>query len=149
MWQDLVGRRSRPVTNWVERGAVRAFARAIGDPNPLYVDEEAARVSRYGRLIAPPTFPITLDYGEIEGLTLPSAGLIHGSQSFDYNRPLYVGETLSCYTVFDKTFDKKGALGLMTFMVFNRVGEDEAGDVVFTTSGTLIVTEAAKRGVEG
>ncbi len=75
MWQELVGRRSNTVSNWVERGAVRKFAQAIGDDNPLYYDEDAAQQSRYGRLIAPPTFPITFDYGAIAGLTLPTARL--------------------------------------------------------------------------
>src|SRR5690606_25527675 len=100
MWQSLAGRRSRPVVNWAERGAVRRFAEAIGDPNPLYLDEEAARKSRSGRSIAPPTFPQTFDYGTIEGLCLPDSGLIHGEQRCDYVRPLFVGEEITCYRVF-------------------------------------------------
>src|SRR5271166_3798802 len=40
----------------VERGAIRRFAEAIGDPNPLFHDEVAARRSRFGGIIAPPTF---------------------------------------------------------------------------------------------
>ncbi len=147
MWQELVGQRSHAVANWVERGAVRKFAAAIGDTNPLYHDEEAARRSRHGRLIAPPTFPITFDYGMIEGLTLPTAGLIHGSQLFEYNRPIYVGEELRCYTVLEHTFDKSGSMGKMTFMVFARIGEDDAGAEVFKTSATLIVSEAVKKGM--
>ncbi len=147
MWQELVGRRASPVRNWVERGAVRKFAEAIGDDNPLYYDEEAARRSRYGRLIAPPTFPITFDYGSIEGLALPVAGLIHGSQLFEYSRPLCVGEEFRCYTLLEHTFDKSGSMGAMTFMVFARIGEDDAGKEVFKTSATLIVSEAVKRGL--
>ena len=54
--ERFIGQRSEPVVNAVEKEAVRTFAEAIADPNPLYVDERAARISRYGDLIAPPTF---------------------------------------------------------------------------------------------
>jgi acyl dehydratase len=40
----------------VEREPIRRFADAVGDPNPLYWDEEYARESRYGTIIAPPGF---------------------------------------------------------------------------------------------
>src|SRR5438105_14453633 len=32
------------------------FARAIGDPNPIYADEEYARTTELGGIVAPPTF---------------------------------------------------------------------------------------------
>ncbi|MDQ3303821.1 MAG: MaoC family dehydratase N-terminal domain-containing protein, partial [Actinomycetota bacterium] len=44
-FERFVGHRSEAVVNVVEKGAVRKFAEAIGDPNPLYVDEEAAKRS--------------------------------------------------------------------------------------------------------
>jgi hypothetical protein len=40
----------------VEAGHIMMFARAIGDPNPVYYDEEAARATEVGGIIAPPTF---------------------------------------------------------------------------------------------
>jgi acyl dehydratase len=40
----------------VEYGHVMMFARAIGDPNPVYHDEEYAASTEVGGIIAPPTF---------------------------------------------------------------------------------------------
>ncbi len=40
----------------VEAGHVMAFARAIGDFNPVYHDARAAAASEVGGIIAPPTF---------------------------------------------------------------------------------------------
>jgi acyl dehydratase len=40
----------------VEREPIRRFADAVGDLNPLYWDEEYARKSRFGSIIAPPGF---------------------------------------------------------------------------------------------
>ena len=54
-----IGMSSEPVTAWdaVESGAVRRFAQAIMDDDPLYWDEEAAAASRYGTRVAPPLYP--------------------------------------------------------------------------------------------
>jgi acyl dehydratase len=40
----------------VEAGHIMMFARSIGDPNPVYADEEHAGASEVGGIIAPPTF---------------------------------------------------------------------------------------------
>lgn len=40
----------------VEAGHVMQFARAIGDPNPIYADAGYARATDLGQVIAPPTF---------------------------------------------------------------------------------------------
>jgi acyl dehydratase len=40
----------------VEAGHIMTFARSIGDFNPIYFDEAAARASEVGAIIAPPTF---------------------------------------------------------------------------------------------
>ena len=40
----------------IELGHIMMFARSIGDPNPIYSDEEYAASSDVGHVIAPPTF---------------------------------------------------------------------------------------------
>ena len=40
----------------VEAGHIMAFARAVGDFNPVYHDEVAARATEVGGIVAPPTF---------------------------------------------------------------------------------------------
>ena len=40
----------------VEEGSITLFARAIGDPNPIYSDREFAAGTRFGTVIAPPTY---------------------------------------------------------------------------------------------
>ncbi|MGH8994473.1 MAG: FAS1-like dehydratase domain-containing protein [Acidimicrobiales bacterium] len=40
----------------VEAGHIMMFARSVGDPNPVYYDEEAAKKTEVGGIIAPPTF---------------------------------------------------------------------------------------------
>jgi hypothetical protein len=40
----------------IELGHIMMFARSVGDPNPIYSDEEYAAGSEVGHVIAPPTF---------------------------------------------------------------------------------------------
>ncbi len=144
-WRSLVGERSQPVVNLIERGAVRKFAEAIGDPNPLYVDEEAAKRSLYGGLIVPPTFPRTFEYGRIEDMYWPDSGMIHGEHRVSYERgPLKVGDEVHCYTEFKSYDEKESRGGLLGFIVLERFGEGPGGERLFTMSDTAIVTPALR-----
>ena len=40
----------------VEAGQILFFARALGDPNPIYSDPDDATASEFGAVLAPPTF---------------------------------------------------------------------------------------------
>jgi acyl dehydratase len=134
----FVGKSSDPVKNEVEKGAIRRFAEAIGSQNPLYLDEEYARQSRYGRLLAPPTFSRTFDYGTIPGFEFPREGLIHGEQSFEYYRPICAGDVLYCSTTLEEVVEKEGKSGKMTFLVFTNTVRNERGELVQRSRSTVI-----------
>ena len=68
---DAVDVESEPVTHEVEKGAIIRFAQAIGDPSPIYNDERAARSTRYGGLVAPPTFLRSMMSGPEKALLGP------------------------------------------------------------------------------
>lgn len=145
MFKDVIGKKSKKVKNVVERAMVKRFAEAIGDPHPIFIDEEYGKKSRYKRNIAPPTFPRVFDYGEIEELYLPNIGLIHGEQTYHYVRPLFVGETIYCYTEVADYYEKEASLGLLGFILLKTYGEDEAGNLIFTENSTVIITEAVRK----
>ncbi len=145
-FERFIGHRSEAVANVVEKGAVKKFAEAIGDPNPLYVDEEAAKASRYGRLLAPPTFPRTFEYGEVEGMGPPGQGFIHGEHRIRYERPLFVGEEVLCYAEVKDYYEKEGREGPLGFLISERVGESPEGERIFTMEDTAILTPAMREG---
>ena len=55
----LIGVWSKPRTaaHAIDQGIVRHFYQAAGDVNPLYWDEEYAKQSKYGGLVAPALYP--------------------------------------------------------------------------------------------
>jgi acyl dehydratase len=145
MFKDRIGKQSNKVKNVVERGAVKKFAEAIGDLHPIYFDEETGENSRYKANIAPPTFPRTFDYGDIEELNLPNKGLIHGEQTFHYERPLRVGEEVYCFAKVKNYFEKKGNFGEMGFLVIENYGEDVSGALIFSSTSIVVISEAVRK----
>lgn len=55
----LIGQVSEPFLVEVEKGAIRKFAEAIGDPDLRFRNESDAKRAGFPGIIAPPTFPVT------------------------------------------------------------------------------------------
>lgn len=100
---DFVGRVYPSAgTHEIRASSIAAFARAINDENPAYLDPEAARALGYSNVIAPPTFLITVALDESQrALADPELGLdwarvVHGDQRFEFHRVVVAGDVLSC-----------------------------------------------------
>src|SRR5438876_10612605 len=98
----MIGRVLSTGSATVSAEHVAAFARALGDPNPLYVDPETARRGPFGTIVAPPTYPIAFKAQALAGgadaflqLGLHFMTLVHGEQEFEYTRPVEAGEALT------------------------------------------------------
>jgi hypothetical protein len=57
----FIGHEFEAFTSNVEKGRLRFFANSIGETNPIYSDEDAARDAGHPALPAPPTFTMVLD----------------------------------------------------------------------------------------
>src|SRR3989442_3496101 len=85
----------------IERSRLQFFAKAIGETDPIYTDQAAARDAGYPDLPAPPTFLFAaeLDSGAsdrlLTDLQIPIAKLLHGEQSFSYHPPACAGHTVN------------------------------------------------------
>jgi acyl dehydratase len=100
--KDYAGRTFPPGEPYeVSRVKIAEFARAIGDPSPLYRDREAARAAGHPDVIAPPTFAIVISSASSGRLIAdPELGLnyamvVHGEQRFEYARPIGAGDVLT------------------------------------------------------
>ena len=52
--KKLIGHKFNAFTTTVEAGKIRLFCKAIGEEDPIYVDEEAAKKAGYRAIPAPP-----------------------------------------------------------------------------------------------
>jgi len=139
----VVGRKSKPARNVIEAGAIRRFAEAIGDPNPLWVDEEFARKTRQGGIVAPPTFAVSLQVGSNvrEGLPIDLKKILHGEMEFEYVRPLRAGEVITCSAEIVDFYTKAGKSGVMSFLVTETRGVDESGELVYKSRSTTVIRQ--------
>ena len=99
--QSYLGREFPPTAPYeVGREKIREFADAIGDDNPVYRDQAAAKALGYPDVIAPPTFPIVMSMrAAAQVVRDPEFGLdyskvVHGEQQFSYQRPVQAGDVL-------------------------------------------------------
>jgi acyl dehydratase len=121
-----IGLESRPHVKTIEKGALLKFCTAIGETNPLYTDEEYARTTRYGGLIAPPTyvsvFPPEVISAVIER-DLPLKRFLHTDDIVQNFRPIYAGDVITAVARFADVYVKTGRLGPMLF---------QAADIILT-----------------
>jgi acyl dehydratase len=155
----------------VEASHVMMFARAIGDPNPAYADEEFAAASEVGAIAAPPTFvtasaqfdpdyPLRPKAGQpwfgsgrdASGAppSVPSGGSggggtsLHAEQSYEYHRPLVVGDVLHARGRTGEQWTKEGRSGTLKFTELITEYLDQDDEVVITARTVAVLTEGPK-----
>lgn len=116
-----IGHRFAPFSAEVERGRLKFFAQAIGQTDPVFTDEAAARAAGHPALPVPPTFLFCLEMespnpGELKDLLdIPVPKVLHGEQRFTYHAMAYAGDTLTFEQRIADIYAKKG--GLLEFVV--------------------------------
>ncbi|MFZ5931411.1 MAG: FAS1-like dehydratase domain-containing protein [Pseudomonadota bacterium] len=122
----------------VEYTHIMMFARSVGDDNPIYHDEEYAKKSEVGGIIAPPTFAQASAQFDPNFILRPQVGKpwlgsgktptgitpkpkvegekkeggggggLHAEQHFEYHRHLRPGDVLSVTVKPGKKWEKEG-----------------------------------------
>jgi acyl dehydratase len=148
--KKYIGMLTEPVVNEVERGAIRRYAEAIDDPNPLYSDLEDARNSKYRELICPPGFfgwPKNVSTGAIEMMgklygILIEAGLVRmldGGVEYEFFVPVRAGDTLTWYAKFADVQEREGKSGKkMVLLTTEMIYINQNGDLVAKRRQTFI-----------
>lgn len=97
-----VGQSFPPFTIEVARCKIHELALAVGDTNPIYHSQEAAREVGYADVPLFPTSPTTFAFwGNTEmfrhlaGLGLNVMGILHGEEDYEYLAPIYPGDVLT------------------------------------------------------
>lgn len=92
------------------RDAIRRYCDGIGEGNPLYRDPDYAAASPFGRLVAPPSWVMSVFPGWIlQGL--PGVHVLHTSSDFEFLAPVAEGTRIVPESVFTGFRQVKSALG--------------------------------------
>ena len=130
-----IGHQSGPHVQAVEAGAIAKFARAIGETNPLFFDDAYARTTRFGGIIAPPTyascFITPLLPGEMFELDLPPlAKALHSDDIAEYDLPIRAGDVLTTVARYADVFIKQGRNGPILFQAADLTVTNQDGQRV-------------------
>jgi acyl dehydratase len=120
--------------------SIKEFADAIGDPNPVYRDDTAAKAAGQPAVIAPPTYLTKLNFLYAPAMIAdPALGLnyamvVHGDQEYSFVRPVRAGDVLVGKPRIGDIFAK----GRNEFMITEASIETTSGEKVAIARSTIV-----------
>jgi len=152
----FVGKTSAPEVLEVERGSSKRYAIAVDEQNPYYIDDEFARCSRYGAVIAPPGFfgwpvkqpsPMIPEIAQEVIDALKEAGfsnLLDGECEFQFVLPIRSGDLLTCQRTVTDIYSRPGSSGReMVFCTLTSRFLNQNGDLVTVLRHTSVALPPA------
>ncbi len=110
-----------------------AFANVTGDRNPLHLDEEFARQTRFGQRIAHGMLSASLISAVIAN-ELPGQGSIYLGQTLQFVAPVFLGDTVSARVTVSAIRKDKPILKLET------VCTNQRNEVVIRGEATVLIS---------
>jgi acyl dehydratase len=114
-----IGLTTDPVRIEVDRGAIVRFALYTGETNPVFFDEDRAKLTRYGGIIAPPCFLSWFLKGIVPDKVfdfdpaLPT--VLHSDDVVELGVPIRPGDVITAVGALTDVFERQGRRGPMLF----------------------------------
>lgn len=138
--REGVGTWSRAALNEIERGAVRRFAEAVGETNPIYLDPDAAKAQGYRDMVAPLSFPFALRSNlGLQEVAPSHRTVLSSDQQIESFEPLCAGDRVLVSSRIAELTQRPGNTGPLEFAVIEEEGRSPEGKLLFRTRRTLIV----------
>jgi acyl dehydratase len=135
----------------IGRASIRYFALAIGDDNPLYVDEDYARRNGYPSVIAPPTFicetnqymsrkPDDMGYiGHRWEIPLEGCRQLRGGHEYEFFRPVVPTDRITATWRITDMQERMSSSGKsMLFVISEATYTNQVGEKLAVNRETLI-----------
>ena len=134
----------------VEKGMLRRFAIATGDADPLYHDDEYAKSSQHGEIVAPPTFVFEWNHwghgvGSSEdqgGTPLKEAGPrpqgLRAESDYEIIEPARPGDIITTTSTITEVYEKEGRSGHLVFSVTETIFRNQHGKLLARSRDTNV-----------
>jgi acyl dehydratase len=128
---------SAEITKTIEQADVDAFADLTGDHNPVHVDEEFAKTTRFGRRIAHGMLTASL-ISSVLANKLPGEGSVYLGQTLKFVAPVFPGDTITARVTVKEIREDKPIARLET------VCRNQRDEIVIRGEATVLATDKRK-----
>lgn len=122
---------SAEITKTIEQSDVDAFANVTGDHNPVHVDEEFAKTTRFGKRIAHGMLTASL-ISAVLANKLPGEGSVYLGQTLQFVAPVFPGDEITARVTVKAIREDKPIVKLETICVNQR------GEIVIRGEATVL-----------
>ncbi|MBN2179208.1 MAG: MaoC family dehydratase N-terminal domain-containing protein [Deltaproteobacteria bacterium] len=137
----FIGREYGPLTYEIGKEKIKEYAKAIKNEDPHYMDEDFAKGTKYGGIIAPPTFAVVYagmlaePFFFDKELDLNLFMLVHGEQEFEFFEVVRPGDVITSKGTITH-IENKEKLDVVT-LVGNSVNQN--GELVSRAIFTFVI----------
>lgn len=132
---------SAEITKKITEADVQAFADVTGDHNPIHLDHEFAKSTRFGRRIAHGMLTASL-ISSVLANKLPGDGSVYLGQSLQFVAPVFPDDEVTARVTVKEIREDKSIVKLETVCV------NQHGDTVIRGEATVLIqTEHRKESV--
>ena len=141
----------------IGRAAIRYFALAVGDDNPVYFDDDAARAAGFDGVVAPPTFvcetnqyadgPVSDEgyVGHRWRLPLEGCREVRGGHEYEFGRPVTPSDRLRVTWRIVDLVEKTSSRGTPLLLLTSEAEyhDDAGGDFLARNRETIVYEPVA------
>jgi acyl dehydratase len=130
---------------------IKRFAQSIGDTNPLYYDEDFARQTRFGTIVAPPLFcqgmtfedvplsELPKDLSPVElDVDLPVTKTLGGESRYTFYKYIRPGDVITVSSQVKDIEQKKGRSGTLFLVTVETCFTNQFGEPVAKELATYV-----------
>lgn len=135
----------------VTKRDIKRFAQAIGEVNLIHFDEDFAKSTRYGTIIAPPLFCQIFTFDDVPPDQLPNDGspieidvpipakrTVGGASSYKIFQRVKAGDRITVKSTLKDVFTKEGKSGKLYFVVVQTEFSNQNNEPVAEETATYI-----------
>ena len=114
------------------------FIAITGDENPLHVDDAFAEQTFFGQRIAHGMLSASL-FSTLVGMHIPGVGAIYKSQTLEFLRPVFIGDTLNAWFEIDSIDPEREQIHIKSWI------ENQDGEIVIVGKAVASLLRGLKK----
>lgn len=135
----------------VTKRDIKRFAQGIGETDPIHFDEDYAKSTKYGTIIAPPLFCQMFTFEDVPAEELPSDGspieidvpvpaqrTVGGASSYEIFQRVKAGDQITVKSTLKDVLTKEGKSGRLYFIIVETEFSNQRNELLAKETATYI-----------